>query len=135
MSVIRDLQKVKLEDVGLRGSNPIFINAIGCSGPKVKDYAIYKKINYFIPNGKIKIKLQEKSKPLAITHAEILKNTFPVDLTPSLRWELLSASVLFYVTYVVVLSCIISMHLCYGLLKNFRHAEVFHVETNQLKSV
>ena len=26
MSVKRDIQKVKLEDVGLRGSNPIFLN-------------------------------------------------------------------------------------------------------------
>ena len=45
MSVKSDLGKVKLEDVGLRSSNPIFIIKvcvlkIGCSGPKGKDYTI-----------------------------------------------------------------------------------------------
>ena len=38
MSVKRDLRKFKLEDVGLRGSNPIFINQSLC--PKKKVYTI-----------------------------------------------------------------------------------------------
>ena len=42
--------------------------------------------NYFISSGKIKIKLQENGKPLAVTHAEDFKKYFPdVDLTPSSR--------------------------------------------------
>ena len=50
--------------------------------------------NYFISSGKIKIKLLENSKPLAIIHAEDFKKYFrDVDLTPSFWWEFLSASI------------------------------------------
>ena len=36
-----------------------------------------EKIDYSISSGKIKIKLQENSKPLAITHADDFKKYFP----------------------------------------------------------
>ena len=40
--------------------------------------------NYYIFGGKIKLKLQENSEPLALTYAKDLKKYFPeVDLTPS----------------------------------------------------
>ena len=40
--------------------------------------------NYYIFGGKIKLKLQENSEPLALTHAKDFKKYFPeVDLTPS----------------------------------------------------
>ena len=90
MSVKRDLRKVKLEDIGLRGSNSIFVNPSLCSyyrmlWSKSKRLLDLGKINnFFVSSGKIKIRLQENSKPLAITHVEDFKKYFPdVDLTPS----------------------------------------------------
>ena len=90
ISVKRDLRKVKLEDIGLRGTNSIFMN------PSLSPY--YRKLwskskrlldsgkidNFYISSGKIKIRLQENSKQLAKTCAENFKKYFPnVDLTPS----------------------------------------------------
>ena len=90
MSVKRDLRKVKLEDIGLRGSNSIFVNPSLCPyyrmlWSKSKRLLDLGKINnFFVSSGKIKIRLQENSKPLAITHVEDFKKYFPdVDLTPS----------------------------------------------------
>ena len=92
MPVKRDLRKVKLEDIGLRGSNSIFINPSLCPYyrmllSKSKRLLDLGKINnFYISNGKIKIKLQENSKPLAITHDEEFRKYFlDVDLTPSSR--------------------------------------------------
>ena len=90
MSVKRDLRKVKLEDIGSRGSNSIFVNPSLCPyyrmlWSKSKRLLDLGKINnFFVSSGKIKIRLQENSKPLAITHVEDFKKYFPdVDLTPS----------------------------------------------------
>ena len=90
MSVKRDLPKVKLEDNGLTGSNSIFVNPSLCPyyrmlWSKSKRLLDLGKINnFFVSSGKIKIRLQENSKPLAITHVQDFKKYFPdVDLTPS----------------------------------------------------
>ena len=90
MSVKRDLRKVKLEDIGLRGSNSIFVNPSLCPyyrmlWSKSKRLLDLGKINnFFVSSGKIKIRLQENSRTLAITHVENFKKNFPdVDLTPS----------------------------------------------------
>ena len=89
MSVKRDIQKVKLEDVGLRGSNPIFLNQnlspyqrmLWFKSKRLHDLG--KINNYFFSSGKIKIKLLENSKPLPITQAEDFKKYFrDVDLKP-----------------------------------------------------
>ena len=100
MSVKRDIQKVKLEDFGLRGSNRIFLNQSLSAYYRIlwikskKSHDLGKISNYFISSGKIKIKLLENSKPLAIIHAEDFKKYFrDVDLTPSFWWEFLSASI------------------------------------------
>ena len=90
MSAKRDLRKVKLEDIGLRGSNSIFVNPslypyyrmLWSKSKRLLDLG--KINNFFVSSGKIKIRLQENSKPLAITHVEDFKKYFPdVDLTPS----------------------------------------------------
>ena len=90
MSVKRDLWKLKLEDIGLRGSNSKFINPSLCPyyrmlRSKSKRLLDLGKINnFYISSGKIKIKLPENSKPLAITHVEDFKKHFrDIDLTPS----------------------------------------------------
>ena len=90
MSVKRDLRKVKLEDIGLRGSSSIFVNPSLCPyyrmlWSKSKRLLDLGKINnFFVSSGKIKIRLQENSKPLVTTHVEDFKKYFPdVDLTPS----------------------------------------------------
>ena len=90
MSVKRDLRKVKLEDILLRGSNCIFISLSLCPyyrmlWSKSKRLLDLGKINnFYVSSGKIKIRLQENRKPLAITHAGDFKKYFPdVDLTPS----------------------------------------------------
>ena len=90
MSVKRDLRKLNLEDSVLRGSNSIFINPSLCPYYKMlcskskRLLDLGKISNFYISSGKIKIKLQENSKRLAITLVEVFKKYFPdVDLTPS----------------------------------------------------
>lgn len=75
-AVRREIRKVKLKVVGL-GVGVIFhlymktcAHSIGYSGPKVKLHKLGKINNYFISSNKIKMKLQENGKPLAMTHAE-----------------------------------------------------------------
>ena len=90
LSVKRDLRKVKLKDIGLRGNNSIFINPSLCPyyrmlWSKSKRLLDLGKINnFYVSSGKIKIRIQENSKPLSITHVEDFKKCFPdVHLTPS----------------------------------------------------
>ena len=89
-SVKRDLRKIKLEDIRLRGSNFIFINPSLCPyyrmlWSKSKRLLDLGKINnFYVSSGKIKIRIQENSKPLSTTHVEDFKKYFTdVDLTPS----------------------------------------------------
>ena len=90
LSVKRDLRKIKLEDIGLRGSNSVFINPslypyyrmLWSKSKRLLDLG--KINNFYVSSGKIKIRIQENSKPLSITHVEDFKKYFPdVDLTPS----------------------------------------------------
>ena len=90
LSIKRDQQKIKLEDIGSRGSNSIFINPSLCPyyrifWSKSKRLLDLGKINnFYVSSGKIKIRIQENSKPLSITHVEDFKKYFPdVDLTLS----------------------------------------------------
>ena len=67
MSVKRDLRKVKLEDIGLGGSNSIFVNPslypyYRMLWSKNKRLLDLGKINkFFVSSGEIKIRLQENS--------------------------------------------------------------------------
>ena len=76
VSAKRELRKVKLEDISVRGSNSIFINPSFCLyyrmlWSKSKRLLDLGKINnFFVSSSKIKIRLQENNKPLAITHVE-----------------------------------------------------------------
>ena len=76
LPVKKDLLKVKLEDIGLRGSNSIFINLSLCPyyrmlWSKSKRLLDLEKINnLYVSSSKIKIRIQENSKPLAITNVE-----------------------------------------------------------------
>ena len=90
LPVKKDLLKVKLEDIGLRGSNSIFIDLSLCPyyrmlWSKSKRLLDLSKINHFyISSSKIKIRIQENGKPLAITHVKEFKKYFPdVDLKPT----------------------------------------------------
>ena len=90
MSVKTDLRKVKLEDILLRGINCIFISLSLCPyyrmlWSKSKRLLDLGKINnFYVSSGKIKIRIQENSKPLSITHVEDFKKYFPgFDLRPS----------------------------------------------------
>ena len=68
-SVKRDLRKIKLEDIRLRGSNFIFINPSLCPyyrmlWPKSKRLLDLGKINnFYVSSGKSKIRIQGNSKP------------------------------------------------------------------------
>ena len=68
-SVKRDLRKIKLEDIRLRGSNFIFINPSLCPyyrmlWSKSKRLLDLGKINnFYVSSGKSKIRIQGNSKP------------------------------------------------------------------------
>ena len=79
MPVKRDLRKVKLEDIGLRGSNYIFINTCFCPYYRMlwskskRLHDLGQIYNFYVSGGKIKLRLQENSKFLARTHVENFK--------------------------------------------------------------
>ena len=138
LSVKRDLRKVKLKDIGLRGNNSIFINPSLCPyyrmlWSKSKRLLDLGKINnFYVSSGKIKIRIQENSKPLAITHVKDFKKYFAdVDLTPS-SWRK-------PLTSICLISssprcCVTTMHSYYRLFKDFIVAIKSYVETNQFIS-
>ena len=125
MPVTRDLRKVKLEDIGLRGSNSIFINTFCCPYYRMlwskskRLHDLGKIYNFYVSGGKIKLRLQENSKLLARTHVENFKKYFPdVDLTPS-SWRKFLTSI--YLISSSARCCVTTMHLYYGLFKDFFH--------------
>ena len=135
LSVKRDLRKIKLKDIGLRGSNSIFINTSWCPyyrmlWSKSKSLLDLRKINnFYVSSGKIKIRIKKNSKPLSITHVEDFKKYFPdVDLTPSSWRKLLTSS---YLISSSARCCVTTMYSYYGLFKDFYHG---YVETNQFIS-
>ena len=88
--VKKDLQKLKMEDVELTGSNKLFINRSLCPYYKVlwsKSIKLHDlgKINsfFFISGDTVKIKINESSALLLVTHVNDFGNYFPgVDLLP-----------------------------------------------------
>ena len=90
--------------------------------------------NFYVSRGKIKIRIQENSKLLSITHVEDLKKEFPdVDLTPSSWRKPLTIKLLTF-SYRISSSArcsVTTMHSYYGLFKDFCHG---YVETNHFIS-
>ena len=90
LSVKKNLQKLKMEDIGLTGDNKVFINHSLCpyyrvlwSKPKV--LLNMGKINrLMVSNGTAKVKISKISAPISITHADDFIKYFPdVDLSLS----------------------------------------------------
>ena len=136
LSVKRDLRKIKLEDIGWRGSNYIFINPSLCPyyrmlWSKSKRLLDLGKINnFYVSSGKIKIRIQESSKSLSVTHVEDFKKYFSdVDLTPSLWRKLLISS---YLISSSARCCVTTMYSYYELFKDVYHG---YVETNHFISI
>ena len=118
-----DLREVKLEDIGSRGSNSIFINPSLCPyyrmlWSKSKRLLDLGKINnFYVSSGKIKIRIQENSKPMSINHFEDFKKYFPdVDLTPSSWRKLLISS---YLISISARCCVTTMYSYYGVVQGF----------------
>ena len=90
LSVKKNLQKLKMEDIGLTGDNKVFINHSLCpyyrvlwSKPKV--LLNMGKINrLMVSNGTAKVKISKISAPISITDADDFIKYFPdVDLSLS----------------------------------------------------
>ena len=83
-----DLQKLKMEDVDLIGSNKLFINRSLCSYYKVL-WSKSKKLrnlgkihSSFVSGDTVKIKINESKAPLPVTHVDDFENYYPdVDLS------------------------------------------------------
>ena len=85
-----DLKDLTADDLDLPQGTKIFGNQSLCSyyrilWSKTKRLQSMGKINnFFISGGTVKVKIDENSKPLAITHLDDLAINFPgVDLSPS----------------------------------------------------
>ena len=90
LSVKRNLQKLKMEDSGLTGDNRNFINHSLCPcyrelWSKSKVLLNMEKINrLMVSNGTVKVKINEISAPISITHADDFTKYFPdIDLSLS----------------------------------------------------
>ena len=88
LSVKKNLQKLKMEDIGLTGDNKVFINHSLCPYYRVlwsksKVLLNMGKINrLMVSNGKIKVQISKISAPTSITHADDFTKYFPdVDLS------------------------------------------------------
>ena len=86
----KNLQKLKMEDIGLTGDNKFFINHSLCPyyrvlWSKAKVLLNMGKINrLMVSNGTVKVKISEISAPISITHADDFTKYFPdVDLSVS----------------------------------------------------
>ena len=83
-----DLKKLIMEDLELPGNNKLFINRSLCSCYKIlwsksKELHSLSKIHrFFISGDTIKIRVNENSLPLSITHVDVFSKQFPdVDLS------------------------------------------------------
>ena len=90
-SVKKNLQKLKMEDIGLTDKK-VFINHSLCPCYRVlwsksKVLLDMGKINRLIvSNGTVKVKISEISAPISITHADDFAKYFPdVDLSLSAK--------------------------------------------------
>ena len=91
-SVKKDLKKLTMEDFELPGNNKLFINRSWCPYYKMlcskskKFHSLGKIHNFFISGDTIKIKVNENSSLLLITHVDDFCKHFPdVDLSPPSR--------------------------------------------------
>ena len=90
LSVKKNLQKLKMEDIGLTGDNKVFINHslypyYRVLWSKSKVFLNMGKINrLMVSNGIVKVKISEISAPISITHADDFTKCFPdIDLSLS----------------------------------------------------
>ena len=90
LSVKKNFQKLKMEDIGLTGDNKVFINHSFCPyyrllWSKSKVLLNMGKINrLMVSNGTVKVKIREISASISITHAGDFTKYFPgVDLSLS----------------------------------------------------
>ena len=88
MKVKKDFSKLNLTDIDL-GNTKISVNQSLCPYYKFlwsKSKRLYamKKIHwYYVSNGTVKVKLEENSLPLSITHTTDFDKHFPgIDLSP-----------------------------------------------------
>ena len=91
-SVKKDLKKLTLEDLELPGNSKLFINRSLCPYYKMlwskskKLHSLSKIHSFFISGDTIKIRINENSSPLSITHVDDFGKHFPdVDLSPPSR--------------------------------------------------
>ena len=91
-SVKRDLKKLTLEELELSGNTKLFINRSLCPYYKMlwskskKLHSLSKIHSFFISGDTIKIRVNENSSPLSITHVDDFGKHFPdVDLSPPSR--------------------------------------------------
>ena len=90
LSIKKNLQKLKMEDIGLTGGNKVFINHSLCPyycalWSKSKVLLNMGKINrLMVSNGTVKVKISEISAPISITHADDFTKYFhDIDLSLS----------------------------------------------------
>ena len=99
--VKKNLQKLKMEDIGLTGDNKVFINHSLCPYYRVlwsKSKVLLnmgKIIRLMVSNGTVKAKISEISAPMSITHADDFTKNFPdIDLSLKSVWLKLSTCLL-----------------------------------------
>ena len=88
-NVKKDLKKLTLEDLELPGNSKLFINRSLCPYYKMlwskskKLHSLSEIHSFFISGDTIKIRINENSSPLSITHVDDIGKPFPdVDLSP-----------------------------------------------------
>ena len=89
LSVKKNLQKLKMEDIGLTGDKKVFINYSLCPCYRVlwskSNILNMGKINrLMVSNGTVKVKISEISAPISTAHADDFTKYFPdIDLSLS----------------------------------------------------
>ena len=83
------MSKITMEDIQLIGDNKIYINQSLCPYYRMlwskskSQHRMGKIFAYYLSNGNVKIKKQENSQQLIISHTSDLESHFPdVDLKP-----------------------------------------------------
>ena len=88
LSVKKNLQKLKIEDIGLTGDNKVFVNHSLCPYYRVlwsksKVLLNMRKINrVIVSSGTVKVKISEIRAPISIHQADDFTKYFPnIDLS------------------------------------------------------
>ena len=120
LSVKKNLQKLKMEDIGLTGDNKVFINHSLCPYYRVlwsksKVLLNMGKINrLMVLSGTVKVKISKISAPISITHADDFTKYFPdVDLYQYTVW--LKPSTCLLVLFYIIIE-FFSFSFCYCVL-------------------